>query len=193
MDQRRFANTLHRFDSLFFGNQVVPQNGCVTANRNSQFDVALRSHFLSNELLTGDYDNNYDFFLDERAGLIIEAIDRNVIQQRRILVDELNPILDRNPPTIPMAAPIWSRFGDVGCIICRFFLAADMALPSAEIGLVSQDRLSCRRRDAMTSTFKIQRPDTRSLIEKIKDEIKKRAGAKARRRMLKVPKRMAKR
>jgi hypothetical protein len=45
-----------------------------------------------------------------------------------------------------------------------------------------------------TSPVKIHRPDTRkSLIEKIKDEIKKRAEAKARRRMLKVPKRLAKR
>ncbi len=44
-----------------------------------------------------------------------------------------------------------------------------------------------------TSTLKIHRPDTRSLIEKIKDEIKKRADAKARRRMLNVPKRLAKR
>jgi hypothetical protein len=48
--------------------------------------------------------------------------------------------------------------------------------------------------DAMnpTSTLKIHRPDT-SLIEKIKDEIKKSAEAKARRMMLKVPKRLAKR
>ena len=44
-----------------------------------------------------------------------------------------------------------------------------------------------------TSTLKIHRPDTRGLIEKIKDEIKKRAEAKARRMMLKVPKRVAKR
>ena len=44
-----------------------------------------------------------------------------------------------------------------------------------------------------TSTLKIHRPDTRSLIEKIKDEIKKRGEAKARRRMLKVSKRLAKR
>jgi len=44
-----------------------------------------------------------------------------------------------------------------------------------------------------TSTLKIDRPDTRSLIEKIKDEIKKRAEAKARRMMLKVPKRRTKR
>ena len=43
-----------------------------------------------------------------------------------------------------------------------------------------------------TSTLKIHRPDTRSLIEKIKDEIKKRAEVKARRMMLKVPKRLAK-
>jgi hypothetical protein len=44
-----------------------------------------------------------------------------------------------------------------------------------------------------TSSLKIHRPDTRSLIEKVKDEIKKRADAKARRMMLKVPKRLAKR
>jgi hypothetical protein len=44
-----------------------------------------------------------------------------------------------------------------------------------------------------TSSLKVHRPDTRSLIEKVKDEIKKRADAKARRMMLKVPKRLAKR
>jgi hypothetical protein len=44
-----------------------------------------------------------------------------------------------------------------------------------------------------TSTLKIHKPDTRDLIEKIKDEIKKRAEAKARRMMLKVPKRVVKR
>jgi len=43
-----------------------------------------------------------------------------------------------------------------------------------------------------TSTLKIQRPDT-SLIEKIKDEIKKRAELKAKRKLLKRPKRLAKR
>jgi hypothetical protein len=43
-----------------------------------------------------------------------------------------------------------------------------------------------------TSTLKIHRPHA-SLIEKIKDELKKRAEAKARRMMLKVPKRLAKR
>ena len=49
--------------------------------------------------------------------------------------------------------------------------------------------------DAMnsTSTLKIQRSDTTNLVEKIKDEIQKRAEAKARRMMLKVPKRLAKR
>jgi hypothetical protein len=67
-----------------------------------------------------------------------------------------------------------------------------MRLLRAEIWLGSRNR---PRRDAMnsTSTLKIHRPDTRNLIEKIKDEIKKRADAKARRMMLKVPKRLAKR
>jgi hypothetical protein len=49
--------------------------------------------------------------------------------------------------------------------------------------------------DAMNSTsaLKSPRPDARSLIEKIKGDIKKRAEAKARRMLLKTPKRLAKR
>ena len=44
-----------------------------------------------------------------------------------------------------------------------------------------------------TSALKGPRPDARSLIEKIKGELKKRAEAKARRMLLKTPKRLAKR
>jgi hypothetical protein len=59
------------------------------------------------------------------------------------------------------------------------------------------DKLSSsrRRRDAMNSisALKSDRPDARSLIDKIKDDIKKRAEAKARRMLLKRPKRLAKR
>jgi len=43
------------------------------------------------------------------------------------------------------------------------------------------------------SALKSDRPDARSLIDKIKDDIKKRAEAKARRMLLKRPKRLAKR
>ena len=45
----------------------------------------------------------------------------------------------------------------------------------------------------MNSTLKIQTSETLTLIEKIKAEIKKRAEAKARRMLLKVPKRQMKR
>jgi hypothetical protein len=45
----------------------------------------------------------------------------------------------------------------------------------------------------MISTLKVHTPETRTLIEKIKAEIKKRAEAKARRMLLKVPKRQLKR
>jgi hypothetical protein len=45
----------------------------------------------------------------------------------------------------------------------------------------------------MISTLKVHIPETRTLIEKIKAEIKKRAEAKARRMLLKVPKRQMKR
>ena len=44
-----------------------------------------------------------------------------------------------------------------------------------------------------TSALKTPKPDARSLIQQIKDEIKKRAEAKARRMWLKRPKRLAKR
>ncbi|WP_156438585.1 hypothetical protein [Bradyrhizobium valentinum] len=45
----------------------------------------------------------------------------------------------------------------------------------------------------MISTLKVPTPETITLIEKIKAEIKKRAEAKARRMLLKVPKRQMKR
>ena len=45
----------------------------------------------------------------------------------------------------------------------------------------------------MNSTLKIQTPEAISLIEKIKAEIKKRAEAKAKRMLLKRPKRLTKR
>jgi hypothetical protein len=45
----------------------------------------------------------------------------------------------------------------------------------------------------MSSTLKVHTPDTRSLIEKIRAEIKKRAEAKAKRMLLKRPKRLTKR
>jgi hypothetical protein len=45
----------------------------------------------------------------------------------------------------------------------------------------------------MISTLKAPTPETESLIEKIKAEIKKRAEAKAKRSLLRRPKRLAKR
>jgi hypothetical protein len=60
---------------------------------------------------------------------------------------------------------------------------------------VSLSKLIFGGGDAMNSTsaLKSPRPDARSLIEKIKGDIKKRAEAKARRMLLKTPKRLAKR
>ena len=45
----------------------------------------------------------------------------------------------------------------------------------------------------MNSTLKIQKPEAITLIDQIKAEIKKRAEAKAKRMLLKSPKRLAKR
>ena len=45
----------------------------------------------------------------------------------------------------------------------------------------------------MNSTFKVRTPETRTLIDKIKANLKKRAETKAQRMLLKEPKRQAKR
>lgn len=45
----------------------------------------------------------------------------------------------------------------------------------------------------MNSTLKVRTPEIRSLIEKIKDDLRKRAETKARRMLLKKPKMPAKR
>ena len=63
------------------------------SRRNAQLPRALASHLLSTELLSGDYDSAYDFFLDERAGLIMEAIDRSVLQVRSAFLEETVPVL----------------------------------------------------------------------------------------------------
>jgi hypothetical protein len=45
----------------------------------------------------------------------------------------------------------------------------------------------------VNSTLKVRRPETRTLIDKIKADLKKRAETKAKRMLLKEPKRQAKR
>ncbi len=69
------------------------------AAKNPNLATALSSHLLSEELLTGDYDNAYDFFLDERAGLIVDAIQRNIVDLRKSLLQETSPILGANVAT----------------------------------------------------------------------------------------------
>jgi hypothetical protein len=46
--------------------------------KNPNISTAMQSHLLSEELLTGDYDKNYDYFLEERADQILDALRVNV-------------------------------------------------------------------------------------------------------------------
>jgi hypothetical protein len=59
----------------------------------------------------------------------------------------------------------------------------------------SQNVLACRSSEGadVNSTLKIQKSEVTTLIERIKIELKKRADAKAKRMLLKRPKRLAKR
>jgi hypothetical protein len=50
--------------------------------KNGNIDDALRSHMISPDLLGGDYDQSYDYFLSERADAILQAIQRHVLQPR---------------------------------------------------------------------------------------------------------------
>jgi hypothetical protein len=50
--------------------------------KNPNLGSTLKSHMLSDELLSGEYDNNYDIFLNERAGLILAAITKNVVEPK---------------------------------------------------------------------------------------------------------------
>ena len=50
--------------------------------KNANIAIALRSHMLSDDLLRGDYDRNYEFFLIERAEAILGAVTRNITEPR---------------------------------------------------------------------------------------------------------------
>jgi hypothetical protein len=54
--------------------------------KNPKISQALQSHMLREELLTGDYDKNYDFFLLERAEAILGAIARHLTGPRAGLI-----------------------------------------------------------------------------------------------------------
>jgi hypothetical protein len=58
--------------------------------KNSNISNALHSHMLSDDILTGDYDKNYDFFLDERAEAILGAIRVNITEARADILGRLS-------------------------------------------------------------------------------------------------------
>jgi hypothetical protein len=50
--------------------------------KNPNITSALHSHMLTDDLLGGDYDKNYDFFLEERAEAILDAMRVNITEPR---------------------------------------------------------------------------------------------------------------
>jgi hypothetical protein len=50
--------------------------------KNPSIEKALQSHMLSGDLLSGDYDKNYDYFLSERSDAILDAIRTNIAEAR---------------------------------------------------------------------------------------------------------------
>lgn len=57
--------------------------------KNVGIESALQSHLLSAELLSGDFDENYDIFLDDRADAVLEAMEANITSVRADLLDRL--------------------------------------------------------------------------------------------------------
>jgi len=56
--------------------------------KNSNLSKALHSHMLSDDILTGDYDKNYEYFLIERGDEILGAITRNITEPRAAIVKQ---------------------------------------------------------------------------------------------------------
>ena len=56
--------------------------------KNANIAVALRSHMLDDDLLDGQYDKNYEFFLQERAEAILSAIKRNIMDPRAVAIEQ---------------------------------------------------------------------------------------------------------
>ena len=50
--------------------------------RNPNIAASLKSHLLSAELLTGEYDKNYDYFLEERSEEILGQLRVHVTEAR---------------------------------------------------------------------------------------------------------------
>ena len=56
--------------------------------KNANIAVALRSHMMSDDLLCGEYDKNYEFFLVERAEAILSALTRNIMEPRARVLEQ---------------------------------------------------------------------------------------------------------
>jgi hypothetical protein len=50
--------------------------------RNPNISASLKSHLIGEELLTGDYDRNYDYFLEERSEEILRVLRVHVTEAR---------------------------------------------------------------------------------------------------------------
>jgi hypothetical protein len=55
---------------------------------NPNISNALRSHMLNVDILSGDYDKNYDYFLSERADAILNAIHKNITEARTGILEQ---------------------------------------------------------------------------------------------------------
>lgn len=69
--------------------------------KNPNIAKALQSHMLSVDLLSGDYDNNYDYFISERSDAILQAIRINIADPRADTLKQFARTLVQVDPTSP--------------------------------------------------------------------------------------------
>jgi hypothetical protein len=62
--------------------------------KNRHISKALDSHMLSRDLLGGEYDKNYDFFLEERAGEILSAMRVHITEERTDVIRRFDALRD---------------------------------------------------------------------------------------------------
>lgn len=59
-------------------------------NKNQNIEDALASHMINAELLSGDYDEMYDYFLHDRADSILSAMELHILRPRREILEKFH-------------------------------------------------------------------------------------------------------
>jgi hypothetical protein len=77
-----------KFTNIKISNKPPSQYLEEIRKKNKSIDLALNSHMVNSEITSGDYDEMYDFFLNERGNAILNAISTHFVTPRNELIQQ---------------------------------------------------------------------------------------------------------